>query len=567
MNMPDCQEQIYSNEYADYIVELRQDLAGLMEVYGELCYENVAGELGVIHVPQEDNLPELWEAYRSYPKCYALLDTTHLEAMGVERLRRQPFLDLNGQGVILGIVDTGIDYQGQVFRYADGSSRILALWDQTIPYKEKRKDDPAYGTVYTREQLGKALASENPFEIVPSRDSHGHGTFLAGVAAGNFLSEEDFSGVAPLTDLAVVKVKEAKAYLREYYGISEGIPCYQETDLILAVNWLVGLSIRRQQPLVILLALGTNQGGHEGQSYLAFQLRANHQVSGRCICLAAGNETGRGHHYRGYLRGMDSFQEVEFRVAAGELGLVMELWNEIPDTYAIGFVTPTGYHTGELTILPGQILRREFAFEPVVIEVAYEVGLRNVGQRLTGIRLMNPTPGLWKIQIYGKEVLSGRYDLWLPVESFIKEETRFLMPDPDTTICDPGNALETITTGAYNHRSGGIDIHSSRGYTRDNGIKPDLVAPGVEIFGPEPGVGNLPGRFGTRTGTSVAAALTAGTCALLLEYDPKSSGRELQQDLIRGAIREDRTYPNQEWGYGILDVYRTLELMGGQPRR
>lgn len=564
--MPDCQEQIYSNDYADYIVELRQDLMDLLEVYGEICYENVAEQLGVIHVPREDNLPELWEAYRSFPKCYGLLDTSHLEAIGVERLRRQPFLDLNGQGVILGIVDTGIDYTQRAFRFSDGSSRILALWDQTTPYEERREEDPEYGTVYTREQLQDALTSETPFAVVTSRDTNGHGTFLAGVAAGNQMPEENFSGVAPLADLAVVKLKEAKPYLREYYRIREEVPCYQETDLILGVNWLVSLAARRGQPLVILLAVGTNQGGHEGLSYLGFQLRANHQVSGRCVCLAAGNEADKGHHYRGFLDVSDSIQELEFRVAEGEKGFVLELWNEIPDTYAVGFATPTGYTTGRLNIFPGQIQRLDFAFEPVVIEVAYEVELRNVGSRLTGIRLMDPTPGIWKIQIYREEVLSGRYDLWLPMEAFLQRDTRFLMPDPDTTICDPGNASETITTGAYNHRSGGIDFRSSRGYTRDNGIKPDLVAPGVDILGPAPGIGNLPGRFVTRTGTSVAAALTAGVAALLLEYNPESSGRELQQYLIRGAKRGERSYPNQEWGYGIVDVYRTLELMGGERR-
>ena len=147
-------------------------------------------------------------------------------------MRRQPFLDLYGQGVIVGVIDTGIDYTHPVFRYADGTSRILELWDQTIPYTEgKREFDPSYGTVYTREQINTALASSSPYEIVPSRDTDGHGTFLAGVAAGNEMEEDDFSGIAPLADLAVVKLKEAKPYLREYYQIAEDVPCYQETDL------------------------------------------------------------------------------------------------------------------------------------------------------------------------------------------------------------------------------------------------------------------------------------------------------------------------------------------------
>lgn len=563
--MPDCQEAVYSNEYADYIVEVERDQREW--ITEGLCYENIEDLLSILHIPRTDALPELWEAYRSYPKCYGLLDTSNLEAIGVERVRRQPFVDLYGQGIILGIVDTGIDYTHPAFRYGDGSSRILDLWDQSIPYEPGKTGyaQEHYGTAYSREDITRALQSEDPYEQVPSRDQNGHGTFLAGVAAGNQMEQEGFSGVAPLADIAVVKLKEAKPYLREYYQIPEGVPCYQETDLILGVLHLLHLAAREGKPLVILLALGTNQGGHSGSSYLAAVLRANHQIQGRCICLAAGNEAGTGRHYRGFLPEQEEEQELEFRVGkpggSGQpgQGFVMELWAESPDVYAVGFTTPAGYRTGRIPVRQGRIERLTVAFEPVEIEVAYEVVVRGTGYRLTGIRLLDPTPGLWKMQVYREDVLSGRYDIWMPMEQFLPVETYFIQPDPDTTICDPGNVLESITAAAYDHRNGSIYLRSSRGYTRLGGIKPDIVAPGVDITGPVPG-----GRYENRSGTSVAAAQTAGVAALLLEYQPNSSGRDLQQYLLQGARRMNRSYPNPEWGYGILDLYRTIEIIGGK---
>lgn len=560
--MPDCQERIYSNEYADYIIEPLSDIEDLLGFYGDVCYESIAELLGVVHIPRTPELPELWEAYRSFPKCYGLLDTSNLEAIGVERLRRQPYLDLYGQGVIVGVIDTGIDYTHPAFRYGDGSSRILEIWDQTIPYTGEQRE-PQYGTVYTRKQLNTALSEANPFASVPTRDTNGHGTFLAGVAAGNQMERENFSGVAPLADIAVVRLKEAKPYLREYYRIPEGVPCYQETDLLLAVNYLLRLGTREAKPVVILLALGTNQGGHTGRSYLAAQLAGNQQIPGRCVCLPAGNEVGYGRHYRGYMSDAETVQELEFRVGDRERGFIMEMWADITDNYSLGFVTPTGYETGRIPFRAGKIETFSFAFEPVTIEVAYGIFNRYTGDMLTGMRFLDPTPGLWKLRVYRENgtALDGRYDIWLPMKEFASEETRFMRPDPNTTICDPGNAAEPVTTAAYNHRNGSIFLHSSRGFTRENGIKPDITAPGVNIYGPVPG-----GGFAVQTGTSVAAAQAAGAAALLLEYAPGISGAQIRLALIRGAKRTMQSYPNQEWGYGILDIYRTIEIMGGRRR-
>lgn len=553
----DCQEQIYSNDYADYIVELVSGTEWLQSLIGDFCIETIGDQLGVLHLPRTEGLPELWEAYRGFPKCYALLDTSNLEAIGVQQLRRQPYLDLYGQGVLMAVVDTGIDYTHPAFRYGDGSSRVALIWDQTIPSGDGPSQE-GYGTVFTRDQINEALSSDRPFEVVPSRDTNGHGTFLAGVAAGNIMENEGFSGVAPLADLVVVKLKEAKPYLREYYRVPDGVPCYQETDLLLALRFLMRLSAQRQQSMVILMALGTNTGGHDGSSYVDRYMTAIQQTIGRSISVAAGNEVGWGHHYKGLMGAQETVQEVELRVGEGENGFVMELWAEIPDIFSVGFVTPSGYATGRIPYRSGRVETINFAFEPVTVEVAYGITDPFTGDTMVGMRLLDPTPGIWRMQVYREDVLGGRYDIWLPVVGFIQEDTRFTRPDPDTTICDPANTENVMASAAYNHRDGSIFLHSSRGYTRLAGIKPDVAAPGVAVTGPAPG-----GRFTEMTGTSVAAAETAGVMALMLEYLPSLTGTTLRKFLLRGARRQDMTYPNREFGYGTLNIYTTLEILGG----
>ena len=193
-------------------------------------------------------------------RLYGLSDLTAAEEMGVLKLRRQPYLNLTGRNVIFGIADTGIDYTHPVFRYGDGRSRILAIWDQTA--EDASNAEVPFGRVYLQEQINEALESENPMELVPVTDENGHGTFMTGLAAGNEVEEENFTGIAPNADILVVKLRQAEADLKQFWYIAEDTPAFTEEDLIAAVDFMIAFAIERNQNMVLYFGVSSSQWDH-----------------------------------------------------------------------------------------------------------------------------------------------------------------------------------------------------------------------------------------------------------------------------------------------------------------
>ena len=273
-------------------------------------------------------------------------DPSPLIKSGILQAQGQP-LNLTGRGVVLGFLDTGIRYEEEVFRNPDGSSRILGIWDQTIDTGQT-PEGLLYGTEYNREMINAALLSDNPREIVPSYDENGHGTALASVAAGSAIRGGlIFTGAAPEADIAVVKLRQAKDYLREFYLIPEGVPAYSESDIITAVKYLESYAISLVRPLVICIGLGTNMGDHEGHSVLAGYLNTIATRRSRAIVLGGGDEGNSAHHYVGYAtEGMtETTDNVEIRVDEGERGFTAELWGNIPASHSIAIRSPGGETT------------------------------------------------------------------------------------------------------------------------------------------------------------------------------------------------------------------------------
>ena len=551
-----CREVIMSEDYIDILIPID----GIPRANG-ICGQKIGGMYEVQHwFFGEEMFRSNDVGYYSIPKLYGLLDTTNMEASGVPEIQNQPVLALRGSGVLIGFVDTGIDYQNEVFLNPDGSSRIAAIWDQTIQEGEV-PEGFLYGTEYTKEQIDQALGSENPLEIVPSVDNNGHGTFLAGIAAGNKKEDETFYGVAPESMIAMVKLKPAKRYLRDFFFIKEGADAYQENDIMAGLDYLRKLAERLDMPLVIGIGLGTNQGSHLGVAPIENLISQISSVIGNIVVTAAGNETGRGHHYDGTYRPEEEYNEVEIRVGENERGFSLEFWARAPEYYSIAIRSPSGEYTSRIVggVTSTQVV--DFVFENTRIYVDYRTVVQVSGAFLILMRFQAPTPGVWTIRIYNSLYIDGNYDMWLPMEQFISPDTVFLRPSPNSTLTIPATTANVIVTSAYNHVSGGIYVHSSRGYPLSNIIKPDLAAPGVDVYGPMPG-----NRFGRMTGTSVAAAHMVGAAALLLEWALVRGNREIITTgdaiafFIRGATRRSGfVYPNREWGYGTLNVYQVFE--------
>ena len=457
----------------------------------------------------------------------------------------------------------GIDYRNPVFQNGPASSRIISIWDQTI-----RDGTPPegflYGSEYKRNEINTALRSDNPFELVPSMDENGHGTFLAGVAAGSPNVANDFSGAAPYADIAVVKLKPAKQNLRDFYFIPEDAVAYQENDVMAAIAYLNKLAMEENRPLVLCIGLGTSMGSHGGTGPLSLYLNDIAALKDHVVVAAAGNEANARHHFYGTLMKQEDSETVEINVGENIRGFTAELWARAPELYSVAITSPTGEQIRRIPVMQRSRVVYQFIFEETVVSVEYQtVGVRN-GDLLVFFRFDRPTRGLWQITVYAEDtIVEGHYHIWLPLRPFMSGDVVFLRSNPDVTLTVPSTAEVPMTVGAYDVQSGSLYLDSSRGFTAVGGIKPDYVAPGVNVYGPD-----LRNRYTTRTGTSAAAAVAAGGSALLLEwaikrqYDRNVNSVNIKNYILRGARREEnRTYPNQEWGYGELDIYEALNKL------
>lgn len=561
-----CSYSVTSEDTADFISTYSALPEQLSAMTGIECIDFVSRQFAVLHIPMDDLESPMNFSYYTYsaiPKLYSLLATDSMEASGILPASRIPAFGNQGQGVLIGFVDTGIDYQNPLFRKTDGSSRILGIWDQTL---ETGAPDPVngfqalYGTQYSREEIDQALAAPDPLALVPSADENGHGTFLASVAAGGEDPDQDFTGAAPKASIAMVKLKPAKAYLRDFYLIREGADAYQENDIMMGVAYLLHLARRFSMPLVICLGLGTNQGSHVGKSPLGLYLDDINIYAGTAVITAAGNETGYGHHYRAVTRPEETLQTVELNVGEKDSGFSMEFWAQDVDIYRVGFISPTGEVVDPLPSSTEEENVIRFLVEQTEITVFSSIVNTATGSQMVFIRFKDPMPGIWNLTVSSALNITGAFHIWLPSRGFISDTTYFLRPDPDTLVTGPGNSQYALTVSAYDHTTGGIYIHSSRGFSRSGQIKPELAAPGVNITG-----AGLRSGFVQRSGTSAAAAHAAGAAAILLHWgilernDPFMNTSAIKTYLIRGAKRNPAlTYPNREFGYGTLDLYQAF---------
>ena len=569
-----CTNSVASEDFADFIAPYFTTPEEFIRSQGTDCIDFVNSTLAVVYVPLSTVTPSTYTSYTysAVPKLYSLLDVTSMDAAGITPAGELPVLNNQGAGVIVGFVDTGINYTDSLFRNVDGSTRIIGIWDQTNNSdnsnnieNETAKPFSAfsalYGTQYTAEEINLALNSDNPASIVPTRDENGHGTFLASIAAGNRDERAGFSGAAPQASIAMVKLKPAKQYLRDFYLIRDGADAYQENDIMMGVSYLYFLARKYSMPLVVCIPLGTNIGSHMGMSRLGQYLNQVSLSNGSAVITAAGNETGARHHFRAVMDASTDEVTAELRVGEREAGFSMELWAENMGAYTVGFISPTGEVAREISVPLRGENTVSFLLEQTQITVYTQIADVSAGSQFIFMRFENPMSGIWRILIRNSLDIRETFHIWLPVRGFISDETYFLRPDPDTIITDPGNARYPITVTAYDHTKNSIYIHASRGYSLSGRIKPDLAAPGVNILG-----ASVSGRRLTRmSGTSVSAAHLAGAAAILLNWGvlnanyPYLNTPVLKSIFVRGAQRNPAlTYPNREFGYGTLNLYEAF---------
>lgn len=563
-----CPESILSNDFLDFLIppEFLQEFA----YESNYCVQRIGRVAASIFIPASD-LPQFsihTAEYTSIPKLYSLMEGEATTLTRSIRLQQEDFMGLDGNGVLLGFIGTGIRYENSAFLNSDKTTRIVEIWDQTIQDGQS-PPDIQYGSVYDASSINAALASEDPFSIVPSTDENGNGTYLASVAASSENESGSFRGVAPRASIAVVKLKEAKPYLKQFFAIGNDVPAYQENDIMTAIRYLRDLADRQSMPLVICLGLGTSTGNHNNTSYLS-QYVNEISVGSRCVVTGTGNEANQRHHFTGSFPTQPessaqdtspSYIDVEVRVENNPVGFWMELWGTAPDIYSISVISPSGEILQRVPYLIDTGTDYRFVFEGTDLSISYRIIGEDIGNPLILIRMTTPADGIWTFRIYGGNLTYGRFHMWLPVTEFIQGQTYFLASSPEMTLTEPSTSQRAIAVSAYDTRNDSIFLESGRGYTITGLIKPYVAAPGIAV----PGI-NLRDTVTRRSGTGGSAALSAGACALIFQWTSVLGNENdfgvirLSTLLIRGARRSSgRTYPNREWGFGALDLAGTFD--------
>ena len=559
----DSRERIVSEDYVSLIFHNESYPFDINKIRPEFLPQQVDWQYAILNAPLAEYPPGITrQGYFTIPKLYTLLDTAGLEVSGILQVQNQPFLNLRGKDICIGFIDTGINYRHPAFRNSDGSSRIAAIWDQSIQ-SGVPPEGFLYGSEYTRDQINQALRSVDPLSVVPSEDESGHGTALAGIAAGTADETAGFSGAAPEAELVVVKLKPAKQYLREYFLVKEDAVAFQEDDCMLALRYLERKSRELNRPMIICFGLGTNQGGHDGHTPLDEVMSYISYAAGIYGVTAAGNEVGKSHHYFGKIDKPEGSQEVEVVVDETNRGFTLEFWAFAPELYALGVTSPLGEKISPLDPRMGASQDVRLLLDNSRVQIEYEVVEFRSGSQLIQVRVENPSAGNWRFRIVNQRYLNGMFHLWLPVTGLGSPYVRFLNPEPDTTLTTPSNNSDVITVSTYQAYTNTIYLHSSRGLTRNEQLKPDLAAPGVNVQVP-----SISSGYTTITGSSAAAAITAGAVALLVQWGIQSyNGRiltatEIKNLLYRGAVRiSGLYYPNRIWGFGTLNLYGIFESL------
>lgn len=467
---------------------------------------------------------------------------------------------LYGQGVLIAVIDSGIDYANPDFRNEDGTTRIRTLWDQSLMPGEGETPPEGYaiGIEYTGTQINEALNQLDAMRrraIVATQDISGHGTAVAGIAAGNGRASGGlYAGVAPKSELIVVKMGNPS---------KEGFP--RTTELMQGVDYAVRKAIEYQMPVAINISFGNTYGSHDGTSLVERYLNSVSGTWKNVICVGSGNEGTSAGHAVGRLE-TGKKTEVQLAVQNREPALNVQIWKSYVDEIEIEIINPSGVSTGRISeilgtqrITLGDTELLLYYGDPKPYTVRQEIYVDFLP------RESYISPGVWKILLSPRHIVDKAWQMWLPAQAALNVGTAFLLPDSATTLTIPSTASLVITVAAYNALTFSYADFSGRGPARvyeGTGVtKPDLAAPGVNVTAPTVG-----GGYAQFTGTSFATPFVTGSAALLMEWgivkenDPYLYGEKVKAYLRRGAreLPGYEEWPNEVLGYGALCTAQSL---------
>lgn len=543
--------------------ELVMHFAGtLAEIQQKMTVKaiDLKGGFAQIVIPKDEiaaltDLPEV--IYLAIPARYEYITVGLGQICASNLSESNNSVPLTGKGVLLAVIDSGIDYSHPDFREEDGTSRILYLWDQTLPGEGV---DGRKGQVFSQRQLNEALAQptrEEQLKRVPSQDLLGHGTAMAGIAAGNGRGSagQKNKGVAPECSLLIVKVGKA------------GSPAPRDVEIMAGIDFCIEKAEALGMPMTVLLGIGSNLSAHDGTEPLETYIDARYNSWLCNFVVGTGNQGDKGSHASGQLIEGQS-QVVELLIEGDKVSYACGIWFSFVDEISLVIEAPNGEMSDELSRLTRH---RAYLFDETAVLVNFSESAKNWQQQTVAIVFQgqNGAPidtGIWRLVITGHIILEGAYNIWASIVREAVDRTGFLTASLEMTLTSPATARRITAVGAYNGSTSQIAAFSGRGFTADHRVAPDLAAPGVAVTVPLAGG---EGGYTMTSGSSSAGAYVAGAYVLLMSYgigalgNVNLYGETLEAYLLKGAKRPSAyaPYPNSSWGYGSLCVSLARHLI------
>ena len=503
--------------------------------------------------------------YVATPDIFTLEEISPIEASKANFLQLDLPLKLTGNGVDVAIIDTGIDYLNAEFMKENGETRIEYIWDQTINSTEKdiKSTVVPFGTVYAKNNIQEAIdafkTGKSPYEIVQTKDEIGHGTNMAGIIGASG-KNPDLKGVVPECDFVVVKLIESLTYKKQY---NIQIPIFDIVSIFAALEFLYRYSLRNNKPMVIYFPLGSNFGSHKGNGILELYMESLSRNSGIAIVTGTGNQGTSGTHTSGIISKVGESRSIQLYVSPEQKFTVAYIWIDSPNIMSLNIVSPSGESTGIINAEINTLETYSFLFENTNIRINDYLPEANTGDQLIRIRFSNIKEGIWNLILKGESILDGKFNAWIPQEGVSVGGTRFISSDPYGTIMNPATSEYVMTAAGYNQNNNSILSYSGMAFLDDYINRIDVAAGSVNALTVAPN-----NTTAIVNGTSVSAAILAGACAMLFEWgiidgnDPNMYSQTIKAYIAKGAVqRSGDVYPNPQWGYGILNIFKMFQHM------
>lgn len=554
--------------FDNYIVQYEGDIQAEISKYKDFYVIIINEKYAIVSVVKDFELnvdePRFSTiVYVKPPEFYTLQAISPVEASNVGFLQLDLPLNITGKGVSVAVIDTGIDYLNEEFMDNNGKTRIDIIWDQTISSTGDGESPVPFGSLYNKEQIQQAIDTyrqgNSPYDIVPSKDDIGHGTNTTGLV-GSTGKNPNLRGVAPECSFIVVKLIRDYSYEAQF---KVQIPVYNITAIFAALEFVRRYALNTLIPTIIYLPLGSNLGNHKGNGILEQYIQSLSVNIGIAVVTGTGNQRANGEHASGFILEAGQSSIIDIDVSPLQNDLWVEVWVDTPNIMSLEIISPSGESSGEMNAIMNTVILYRFTFEKTRVKVNYYIPEEFSGDEYIRLRFYDLQPGVWRLRLIGQTILNGRFNAWMNQNGITIGETKFSPEDIYGTFTTPSSSSYVITAAGYNQNNNNVVNYSGMAFVDSFVNDIDVAAGSVNALTVAPN-----NKVAIVNGTSVAAAIVAGACALLFEWgivqgnDPYMYSQTLKTYLARGTTRRSGdVYPNPQWGYGMLDILVMFENM------